>query len=417
MKFFFILSFLIFLLPFCANSQSNYKPGYVVNLKGDTLKGFVDYREWDSNPADVKFKPKMANAEAEKISPADVLAFGITGLEYYESYNLRISQGQTDVSKLATGVDTSSLISNVFLQRIVAGHNLNLYSYKDDIKIRFFIKDRNDTKPVELIYQVYLNPADVTQMVNQPKFQNQLYLLAKKYEPGDNKLTEKIELAEYNQPEITAIVNAINGISKQTLSTGHIKSTRFFAGLGISRSNTNYVGNIALSQGATSNTSISPIVALGFDLFVNPNVKHILVRLELSYETASYETTTNSPFYAQHTFDQHTGTLTPNVIYNLYNTDRFKFYLGAAVSFNFSHYGYSIYRFALGSDPNLTDEYKNYPEMANAWVSFTGKAGVVFNNRVELFIGYSPYAVVTDHYGGLSGAVNGARSGVNYLFK
>jgi hypothetical protein len=417
MRILYPVALIIFLLPLFVNAQSNFKPGYVVGLKGDTLKGFIDYREWDKNPTDVRFKAATDNADAKKISPADVLAFGITGFEYYERYSLRISQGQTDVSKLAIGVDTGFLVSNVFLQRIVDGGNLVLYSYKDDIKTRFFIKERTEAKPVELVYQVYLNPADVTQIVNQPRFQNQLYLLAQKYKPNDNKLTGRIELTEYDQPGIEAIINAINGIGKQTHRAGDAKSTRFFAGLGVRRSTANYEGNIALAEGATGKASFSPVAGFGFDLFVNPNVRRLLVRVELSFETAKYQTTTNTPFYAQHTFDQFTGTLTPNIIYNFYNTDAFKFYMGAAASFNFSHYGYSTYRFALGSDPNLTDVYTNYPNMANAWTRFTGKAGIVLNNRVDVYIGYSPYSVVTDHYGNLSGAVNGAQLGINYLFK
>src|SRR5579863_3363614 len=98
----------ILLFPVWASAQSNYKAGYIVDLKGDTVKGLIDYREWDKNPVEVRFKTKADNTEPEKISPTSVLAFGVTGLEYYESYNLRISRGQTDVAKLSIDVDTST---------------------------------------------------------------------------------------------------------------------------------------------------------------------------------------------------------------------------------------------------------------------------------------------------------------------
>ncbi|MDB5026006.1 MAG: hypothetical protein JWP78_3761 [Mucilaginibacter sp.] len=39
----------VVLLPALSYAQSNYKPGYVITLKGDTLPGFIDYREWNSN--------------------------------------------------------------------------------------------------------------------------------------------------------------------------------------------------------------------------------------------------------------------------------------------------------------------------------------------------------------------------------
>lgn len=417
MRKFLPLLFAVVIAPAILFAQSNYKQGYVVNLKGDTLKGFIDYREWDNNPAEVRFKRNAENTEPEKILPENVLSFGITGFEYYESYNLRISQGQTDVAKLPVGVDTSALMAHIFLLRTATGKNVSFYSYKDAIKTRFFIRDHSDKIPGELIYQVYLNPSEVTQIVNQPKFRNQLYLLAMKYAPDDHKLQRKIEQAGYDQPEIIAIVNALNGFTLQQSKATAVKSTRFFAGLGVTRSTARYTGNIAIAENATGKASYSPVVGMGIDLFVNPNVKRLLLRVELSFDRASYETTTRTPLYAQHSFDQFTGTLAPQLIYNVYDTDAFKFFLGAGVSFNFSHYGHSTYKFADEPYSGTTEEEKNYPEMVNSWISFSGKAGVVFNNKVELFIGYSPYAIVTDHYETISGSVNGAQFGINYLFK
>jgi hypothetical protein len=45
MKFFYKVLLAVILLPAFSYAQSNYKPGYVVNLKGDTLRGFIDCRE------------------------------------------------------------------------------------------------------------------------------------------------------------------------------------------------------------------------------------------------------------------------------------------------------------------------------------------------------------------------------------
>lgn len=28
--------------------QTNFQPGYIVQLNGDTLKGWIDYRNWES---------------------------------------------------------------------------------------------------------------------------------------------------------------------------------------------------------------------------------------------------------------------------------------------------------------------------------------------------------------------------------
>ena len=47
------------LCPVIVFSQTNYKPGYVVNLNGDTLRGFVNYQQWDNNPRTIAFKYKV----------------------------------------------------------------------------------------------------------------------------------------------------------------------------------------------------------------------------------------------------------------------------------------------------------------------------------------------------------------------
>ena len=59
MKHFNKLLLSLFLLPFFSVAQSNYKPGYVVTSKGDTIHGFIDLQAWDSNPTAISFKPAM----------------------------------------------------------------------------------------------------------------------------------------------------------------------------------------------------------------------------------------------------------------------------------------------------------------------------------------------------------------------
>jgi len=55
MKYFYLFAFLIS-VSLSSLAQSNYKPGYVVDLRNDTLKGFIDYKEWENNPKTFTFK-------------------------------------------------------------------------------------------------------------------------------------------------------------------------------------------------------------------------------------------------------------------------------------------------------------------------------------------------------------------------
>lgn len=68
------------LLPSLASAQSIFRPGYIVGLKGDTLKGFIDVREWVSTPTSIKFKLSK-DAENQKFAANDITAFSVTNFE------------------------------------------------------------------------------------------------------------------------------------------------------------------------------------------------------------------------------------------------------------------------------------------------------------------------------------------------
>lgn len=36
-------------------AQKNLQPGAVITSRGDTLKGFIDYRNWEKNPIAIDF--------------------------------------------------------------------------------------------------------------------------------------------------------------------------------------------------------------------------------------------------------------------------------------------------------------------------------------------------------------------------
>jgi len=61
-----------------AFGQENYTPGYIVKSNKDTLKGFIDYRNWGVNPKKISFKENQS-AESSSYTPIDIAGFGISG--------------------------------------------------------------------------------------------------------------------------------------------------------------------------------------------------------------------------------------------------------------------------------------------------------------------------------------------------
>lgn len=42
-------------------AQKNDLPGYIINLKGDTVRGLIDYQNWESGP-DLSISDRMKTA-------------------------------------------------------------------------------------------------------------------------------------------------------------------------------------------------------------------------------------------------------------------------------------------------------------------------------------------------------------------
>src|ERR1700761_1482730 len=77
---------LTLLFPASLFAQSNYQPAYVINNSGDTLKGYINYRDWAKSPRTIKFKQDNKDPDAKTFSAADIKGFSISNLERYVSY-------------------------------------------------------------------------------------------------------------------------------------------------------------------------------------------------------------------------------------------------------------------------------------------------------------------------------------------
>lgn len=74
MKPFLFFSILLW-LPFILVAQGNYKHSYIVDDKGDTLHGFIVFREWISSPVFINFKTTTEEGQARKIGPSEITSF------------------------------------------------------------------------------------------------------------------------------------------------------------------------------------------------------------------------------------------------------------------------------------------------------------------------------------------------------
>ena len=420
---------LLFLLPLLSVAQSNYKPGLVVTTQGDTLRGFIDYREWDFAPHGISFKTSVNSGNVQEFDAANASYFEVTGIEAYKGYELSISMDRVDIGNLSYGTpDANPVTTYVFLERLQDGPKVSLFSYKDNIKERFFILEKGENKPQELLYRRYYDVNNRTRIITQHAYVGQLMNVARHHGILTDKLKRKIEAASYKANDLLRVVSQLNGLSDEeaTLAKQGTIGFRLFAGLALSRGTMEVKGKNTFSDADENPASYMPRLAFGADAFLNRNVQQMVFRLEAGLTQGSYhmkkkEISGGGTSYYELTYDvtQRTASVTPQVIYNLYNRDDLKLYLGGGFALNYSSYSKNIYRRKY-TDPTIDletlYEIDNYKELTSTWSTYMIRAGVVVNRKYEISAMYLAPSPITRHayHEVATGSLN---IGVNYLFR
>lgn len=410
----YIYTVLLFSLIFSSISkaQSNFKPGYIVTLKGDSINGNIDYKEWYHNPKSVRFKGPTGDVKSYNVT--DITAFGVNGQDFYERSIMAITMDDIVVSRIADRLDTAKVTDTIFLRVITKGKNVKLYTYRDDVKNRYIIADGPKGQAVELSFHQYRDSANYTQINTINSYRNQLLRLAYKYDLFTPALRDRIARLDYSS-DIVGIVNKLNGDSENKTAGKSRIGSRLFAGLGINSSTLTYSGDGPLGT-AASKSSLYPEIHAGIDLFENSNVRRFYLRTDLSFSGAKYAVS-HVAYTQQVDFSQqvelNTISLSPQLVYNVYNSDAVKFFLGIGAKINQSFYSKNIFTDADIYQPSTKN---NYPQMKSLWIQSQAKAGITINSKIELYASYAFPAAMTIDYVYFSGDVTTFHGGINYLF-
>jgi hypothetical protein len=140
MKKFYYLLLLNLLLVICGihqtYAQSNFKPGYLVNLQNDTLKGQIDDRGAVRNAKQVKLLTEQGHKQTYK--PEEIIGYGVEG-KIYRSY-------LTETNHISEGV-----IKKSYFMLLLENGRVDLYYLRDEkTKDRYFIqKEGNDLQELK----------------------------------------------------------------------------------------------------------------------------------------------------------------------------------------------------------------------------------------------------------------------------
>jgi hypothetical protein len=399
---------LLWVLPFLSVAQSNFQKGYVVTNSKDTLRGYIDYKESAFNPSSIKFKDN-SESKSHTFTVEECAAYAIDSLEKYERYIVSVSTSREELSNLSVGRDSSFRIDTVLLKVLNRGKNIALFSYKDDIKKRFYILDKNEVKPVELVRNFYLKPEQTGNMLTENIYIRQLNSKMRVLNVAEVLDEKSLLRVNYTDEDLLKVVYKIND---QQPAKSKFSASRFFAGTGLNISKASYRGGHSLAESDAKNkTSYMPLITAGMDFFANPSIGKLIYRVELSLLMSKNEVSNSTQM---HSFDQLSVAATPQVIYNFYNSNRIKVFGGIGFSLNLSSYSnnetavYNPFKMRM-------DVTKDFVDMQNFNFSYQGTAGVVLNKKIEISLAYVGPAAITN-YAYYSVVIERYKVGVNYLF-
>ncbi|MEN0054341.1 MAG: hypothetical protein AAGC65_11760 [Mucilaginibacter sp.] len=400
----------LLLFPFLSFAQSNFKPGYIVGLKGDTIRGLIDLKD-GLYPQNITFK-RLAGAPSQLFTPNDIKYAGVDNTVTFMAYTGPISTDRTEISKLEIDRNTGSKNASVFLRLEQDGPNVNLFSFVDNLKTRYFVNNKQDGQPVELSYRVYFSSTQNNLVKTEEGYRAQLLELVNKYAADNTNLLDRIERAKYNSDDLGSIIREINH-TKAGKSTSGKSSLGFFVGVALNSASFKPVGTFFPFYNPKSHTSIFPKISFGLNIYPNPAVGKLMFKLEASFTRNSYKTDIDSytdgrPLSkSTYAFDQNNIVFSPQIQYHLYNGDDFKFYINGGGALNFSSYKGNSFR-----NNYLEQVTENALETSATWISVPVKAGVVLGKKLDAGITYifpvKPVEAIK---------ISSVQVGLSYLFR
>lgn len=189
-----IIGFLSVQNSFC---QENFIPGYIIQLNGDTLKGYIDYRDWDANPKKIFFKENSKN-NISNYTPIDIKEFSANE-EIYVSAIVKFEKSSIIQSDIDFNNEFKIVNDTVFLKTMIRGAK-SLYLFKKESKEQFYI-GQNSTYEL-LYYKMYFkNNNGYNNLIENKRYLGQLSV----YLQDCPKIQKTLNRTKYNIKDIESL--------------------------------------------------------------------------------------------------------------------------------------------------------------------------------------------------------------------
>lgn len=261
-------------------SQKNFEEAYLLDNSGDTIRGYIDYRNWNNNPKTIRFKDNL-EADSRKITPTEIQGFGVSN-EMYISAIVDIETSTEDFNKMGFNPALNLMKDTVFLQTMFRGEKSLYYYHDKDWKDNFYIL--KDNKLELLQYKQYLKQDGVQKYkkeVNKYKGQLILYL-------NDSSLLSDINRLKYRSTSFEKLFAKYyeNSLKPVDYRKENDKTTVEFGVLaGVNITNFNFKSSGIMNELANAEyeSSIDFTAVLFLDVILPRNLKKWSINNELSY--------------------------------------------------------------------------------------------------------------------------------------
>lgn len=316
-------------------AQKNYLPGKIITTQNDTIAGYIDFRNWEKNPVEIRFKKEESSSEVI-YSPLQISRFEVNN----EAYIGAIVESEISPSKinlLQRGSTPTTRTDTVFLQVLIEGP-VSLYHYKNDVEnSNFYI--RENTAFELLIYKKYILGEEGKTLINEnKKYIGQLTL----YLGNCSTIQPKINTSTYSQRSLLNLFelyykcigmesNHQQGQQKIKVEVGAL------AGLSLSTFNFSGQGHDQIRQ---ADYELSPNFTAGLfiDIILSKNLGKWSINNELSFTpysiTGKYAAQENPNLYVESdiTFSHTYLKLSNMVRYRFYSTESVAIYTNLGVT-------------------------------------------------------------------------------------
>lgn len=327
-------------LSAAAGAQRNWRPAFLVNRAGDTLRGEIDDRKWSLVPTTIAFRGGPGEAAVE-YGVQQLNGFALSEGDFYAVEELPIDEAPLELNNLADITEDRTTVRRVFLRRLYEGRLLSLFELQEPSKTHYVLRDSTG-RYTELQYRLgYV--AGTREVETRRGFRNQLFV----YVPDpQSRLAAEVRSAEYNAESLLNLfphLNSENSLSRRERNR-RIRGIRLqvFAGGGIVLNEVTIHSTRSLAQTPPGHVSTDPLYTVGIELSEKARLQHFFLRLGFAYSSFSYSGDVQLPTTTLHYEGRNIRTYRNTVsLHYQHRLGRLQAFLGPGVAYEYTRIEYT----------------------------------------------------------------------------